>query len=565
MIEPAGPDPLLQGFAPGAPMGRRAGEPVAIERFLGVAAALARRLPQGGHCINACEDRLNFLAGFAAALMTRSITLLPQSRAPQVLRELGRSYSGAYRLADFSDRGDDGRDDSGDLGPHVEVGAWQERYEPMATPAFPRDQTAVILFTSGTTGTPRPHSKTWGSLVAGARALQARVPNVVGASIVGAVPPQHMWGLESTVMLPLQSGCAVDSSCPLLPAEIASALGGIRGPRWLVATPAHLRACALSGQPLPALAGVLCSTAPLPEETAQRIEELGGAPVFEIYGSTETGAIATRRTARTQVFEAVAGIDISVAGDQAVAQGGHLQSPVDLNDVLLAKGGAQFVVQGRAADLVKIGGKRSSLGALTAELNRVSGVLDGVFWLPDPAPGECGASGESRLTAFAVAPGIDKAAIVAHLRDRIDPVFLPRPLMLVESLPRNAAGKLSRDDLKALAASVQDRDAAIRSTIRAQEWQSVPASHPALAGHFPGNPVVPGAWLLALVERAVRQQFGDGLRVLGMPEASFRSPLRPEDRFRIVLDRIAQDRVVFRIEGEAALVADGTLLMRGSP
>lgn len=541
MTVATGMDSLLQDFAPGAPMGRRAGELITIERFLGVAATLARRLPQGGHCINACEDRLNFLAGFAAALMTRSVTLLPQSRAPSVLRELGGSYAGAYRLAD------------------LEVGAWLERYEPMDTPVFPRDQIAVILFTSGTTGTPRPHSKTWGSLVAGARALQARVRNVAGASIVGAVPPQHMWGLESTVMLPLQSGCAVDSSCPLLPAEIAAALAGIEGPRWLVATPAHLRACALSGEALPALAGVLCSTAPLPEETARHIEGLVGAPVFEIYGSTETGAIATRRTARTQFFEVVAGIDISIAGDQAVAQGGHLLSPVELNDMLLAKGRAQFVVQGRAVDLVKIGGKRSSLGALTAELNRVPGVLDGVFWLPDRVPGEYG---ESRLAAFAAAPGISKAAIMAHLRDHIDPVFLPRPLVLVESLPRNAASKLSRDDLQALSASTKDRDTV---TIHAREWQSVAASHPALAGHFPGNPVVPGAWLLALVERAARQQFGDSLQILGMPDTSFRVPLRPEDRFRVVLDRIAHDRIGFRIEGEAALIADGTLLTRGSP
>ena len=531
MIPSAGRDPLLQGYAPGATAGWRAGQPVPVEQFLGRAAALAHRLPQGGHCINACEDRLNFLVVFAAALIARSVTLLPQSRAPKVLRELDELYSGAYRLAD------------------EDVGAWQEGdeagYEPFGVPAFPRDQVAVILFTSGTTGTPRPHAKSWGSLVAGARALQARVPDIVGASIVGAVPPQHMWGLETTVMLPLQSGGAVDASCPLLPAEIAAALAALPAPRWLVATPAHLRACALSAERLPALAGVLCSTAPLPEDTAQRIEELGGAPVIEIYGSTETGAIATRRSARTQVFEAVEGIEIAIAGDQAVARGGHLPVPVELNDLLQSEGGGKFAVQGRSSDLVKVGGKRSSLAALTAELNRIPGVIDGVFWLPDAA------QGEARLTAFAVAPGMEKAAIIAQLRDRIDPVFLPRPLLLVDALPRNAAGKLGRDALKALAAP-------------AQEWQSVPASHPALAGHFPGNPVVPGAWLLALVERAARLQFGDGLQLLGMPDASFRSPLRPDDRFRIVLDRIAQDRVAFRIEGEAALVADGTLLLRCS-
>ncbi len=524
-------DPLVRGFAPGATMGWRGGQPMAIERFLGAAAALACRLPQGGHCINACEDRLNFLTGFAATLMKGTITLLPQSRAVKVMRELGVSYAGAYTLAD------------------ADVAVEQGQSAP--PPSIPRDQLAVILFTSGTTGTPRPHAKTWGALVAGARALRARVPEIAGAAIVGAVPPQHMWGLETTVMLPLQSGCAVDASCPLLPAEIASALAGVPGPRWLVATPAHLRACTLSGQALPALAGMLCSTAPLPADTALRAEELGGAPVIEIYGSTETGAIATRRTARTQVFEAVAGIEISIGAEQAVARGGHLGDAVALNDVLLTGGGTKFTVQGRAADLVKVGGKRSSLSALSAELNRVPGVLDGVFWLPDSASAE---SAHHRVAAFAVAPGIEKAAILAQLRERIDPVFLPRPLLLVAALPRNAAGKLSRDALKALAVPAQEN--------QQQEWQSVPASHPSLPGHFPGHPVVPGAWLLALVERAARHRFGEDLHLIGMPDASFRTPLRPEDRFRIVLDRIAQDRVAFRIEGEAALVADGTLLVR---
>jgi acyl-coenzyme A synthetase/AMP-(fatty) acid ligase len=451
-------------------------------------------------------------------MMAGSVTLLPQSRAPGVLKEI-----------------------DGTLIDDALVGDWKERSDAIDIPSFPPEQAAVTLFTSGTTGTPQAHTKTWGSLVAGARALQERAGIAAGAAIVGAVPPQHMWGLETTVMLPLQSGCAVEASCPLLPAEIAAALAKVPVPRWLVATPAHLRACALSGERLPAAAGMLCSTAALPLETARRAEELGGCAVLEIYGSTETGAIATRRPARTELFEALEGIEIAIDGERAVARGGQLKAAVELNDVLQAAGGARFTVQGRAADLVKVGGKRSSLGALTAELNRIPGVVDGVFWLP--------AASQGRAAAFAVAPGLDKRTILDHLRERVDPVFLPRPLLLVESLPRNAAGKLSRASLEALAS----------------EWQSVPASHPALPGHFPGNPVVPGAWLLELVERAARHRFGDGLEVLGLPAASFRAPLRPEDRFRIVLERTAKDRVAFRIEGEEALVADGTLLMREAP
>jgi len=59
----------------------------------------------------------------------------------------------------------------------------------------------------------------------------------------------------------------------------------------------------------------------------------------------------------------------------------------------------------------------------------------------------------TRLTAFVVAPGVSRAALMSALRQRIDPAFLPRPLYLVPSLPRNATGKLPRSALVELAAS----------------------------------------------------------------------------------------------------------------
>ena len=76
---------LFRGLAPEDPLGWREGHPVSLHRVLRAAQALAPRLPRGGHCINLCDDRLNFIVAFAAALIARATTVLPHSRAPQVL------------------------------------------------------------------------------------------------------------------------------------------------------------------------------------------------------------------------------------------------------------------------------------------------------------------------------------------------------------------------------------------------------------------------------------------------------------------------------------------------
>jgi acyl-coenzyme A synthetase/AMP-(fatty) acid ligase len=61
--------------------------------------------------------------------------------------------------------------------------------------------------------------------------------------------------------------------------------------------------------------------------------------------------------------------------------------------------------------------------------------------------------------AFVVAPGRARSQILAALRARLDPVFLPRPLVLVDALPRNATGKLPRAELRALARGHVERRA----------------------------------------------------------------------------------------------------------
>jgi acyl-coenzyme A synthetase/AMP-(fatty) acid ligase len=416
--------PLLAGHRPEAAFAWHHGAVVTARAFEAAARALAARLPQHPYVVNLCEDRYAFMLGFAAALLARQTTLLPPSRAPEAVND---SCEGrvAYRLTDeevFKSGG---------------VGTDQ----PFLVEA---NQVAAIVFTSGSTGRPVPHAKTWGSLVAGGRALGARL--AAKGSVIGTVPPQHMFGLESTVMLPWQNGLAIHSGRPLLPADLGEANAAVAAPRWLMTSPLHLRACVAARQALPGLAGVVSSTMPLDLQLAQDAERLWNAPIFEIYGSSEAGMIAMRRTAADEAWELCPGVHLTERGGEFEVQGGHIVEPQRIADELRPRDARHFTLHGRKASLVKIAGKRTSLEALNAALGRIDGVHDGAFYLRD---------GATRLGAVVVAPGRSVRALRAALRQHIDPAFLPRPLHLVAALPRNENGKLARQALLELVASLE--------------------------------------------------------------------------------------------------------------
>jgi acyl-coenzyme A synthetase/AMP-(fatty) acid ligase len=443
---------LLSHGAPEAPIAYRDGVPVTALRFLSDARRLARQLPAGNHVLNVCADRYRFTVGLAACLITGRVSLLPSTHTPEVIGQLAGFAPDAFCLTDDA-RCDIGlprvyyleepsaREPSAEELPHVEL-EW-------AVPKIPATQLAAIVFTSGSTGTPLPYRKTWGRLARCVRDGAQRL-GLLGRShvLVGTVPAQHMYGFESTVLLALLSGNAFSAARPLYPADVAAAVAAVPQPRALVTTPVHLRALLASQIDLPALDLLLCATAPLSEELAREVESAFNAPLLEIYGSTETGQIATRRPTESATWRLWPGVRLSVSNQQVIAHGGHVEQSTALCDVIEITGEHEFLLHGRTADLVNIAGKRSSFGYLNAQLNAIPGVLDGVFFLRESA---AGATGVARLGAVVVAPALSVAALTVELRRRIDPVFLPRPLIVVERLPRNATGKLPQQELQDLA------------------------------------------------------------------------------------------------------------------
>jgi acyl-coenzyme A synthetase/AMP-(fatty) acid ligase len=438
--------PLFTHEGPDSIVAWRDKQPIDARRFLADVRDLAQRLPAGRHVLNLCVDRYRFTVGFAASLVAGKCSLLPPAHAPEVIRQLRAFAPDAFCLTDDADCTFDlpllfYRDGVADSG----SGDW---IVPRIDPA----QLAAYIFTSGSTGTPVPHRKTWGRLVRCVQLEAAQLEPLQrrGCAILGTVPPQHMYGFESTVMLPLQSGAALCAARPFFPADIATELDRVPRPRVLITTPVHLRSLVAAEIDLPAVDLIVSATAMLPASLAREIEQRYAVPLLEIYGSTETGEIASRRTALEDQWRLWPGVSLEIIEGRCWAQGGHVEQAIALADEVELRAPDRFVLHGRAADMVNIAGKRSSLSYLNHQLNGIPGVIDGTFFVRDDE--HSSVSGVSRLAALVVAPGLDAAHILAQLRDRIDPVFLPRPLLQVESLPRNETGKLPRQTLHALVA-----------------------------------------------------------------------------------------------------------------
>lgn len=428
--------------APGAVVARRGAAVVTAGRFLADVRALAARLPEDGVALNLCEDRYLALVAFGAALARGQVTLLSADRSAHRQRELAARYPGAYAIADSVET----------VIPAVLAGAFGVGEGTGF--GIPAGRVAAIGFTSGSTGEPAAHAKPWGALVAAARAAAARFgldDPAADATVIGTVPAQHMYGFETTMMLPLQAPVAIHSGPHFYPVEVAEAVAAAPGRRVVVTTPLQLRALVAGG--VSGVSAFISATAPLSPALAAEAEAVLGAPVLEIYGATEMGSIASRRTVGGEEWTLYDGVALRGEGDgfEAVVPG--LEAAVPLADLVSVEADGRFRLIGRRGDMVKRGGKRASLAWLNRVLSEVEGVEDGVFLAPE----DLERNPSARLAAYVVAPGRTPAEIVSALRERVEAVFLPRPVVLVERLPRNAVGKITRHSLEAMRDALPER------------------------------------------------------------------------------------------------------------
>ncbi|HHT9011426.1 TPA: AMP-binding protein [Burkholderia cenocepacia] len=569
--------PLVFHSSPDQTIAWRDGSPVTVRAFVADVARVAAALPAGGHVFNVCRDRYRFAVSLCAALVAGKISLLPSTHTPEMVRQLASFAPDAFCLHDAPDCAIDlprfAYPDAAPGEPAADA--------PFAVPQIDAARIMAYVFTSGSTGAPVPHRKTWGFLVGCVRAAAERLGLLDGraATLIGTVPAQHMYGFESTVLLALIGGLAFSNRQPFYPSDIRDELDALPQPRVLVTSPIHLRALLSAGHALPRAALVLSATAPLSEKLACEAEAALDAPLVEIYGSTETGQIATRRTSQGAAWERFPDIRLDArdapdgddSGPTVWVSGGHVEAPVPMGDALELLGDGRFLLHGRKADLVNIAGKRTSLAYLNHQLNAIAEVVDGVFFMPDeaaPAHGDTALEPVTRLVALVVAPTLSAADLQRALRERIDPAFMPRPLVFVDALPRNETGKLPRDVLAPLVAQHARATGATPTPPAGRDPARTPSSalaftiasdHPALPGHFPGHPVVPGVVLLDHAIHMIGAAMNRPLHAWRLGSAKFLSPVAPGEPLDLAYDAAASGAIRFTVRTGSREVATGVL------
>ncbi|MDC8829458.1 AMP-binding protein [Alteromonas gilva] len=420
---------------------------IETNQFVAHVYLLAENLPAGGYAINLCENRYLFMVGFCAAILRGDVNLLPPNKNIATQKQLSEDYQGCYIIHDGCDI-----DETIAAINVVGVSLTPGDEVDFAIPRIADDQLACISFTSGSTGQSKPNFKYWHTLHRSSAINYAfMVPDCPPTLYqLATMPAQHMWGLETSVLLALFSNICMSDAKPLFPQDIFDALDALPEPRMLASTPVHLRALCASGNAPQPLHSVLCATSPLTVELATEIEQAFAAPLREVYGCSEVGSMAVRRTAVETSWLKFSGLHFGQQGNTTTVTAGHLPQATVLQDVIEFQAPERFVLAGRASDLVKIAGKRGSLFHINQTLLRYKGLEDGIVFYPHAA------TQVTRLVGIvALKEGIKKADLLDFLKQHLDSAFIPRPLYIVDALPREANGKLLRKNIDALHTSLK--------------------------------------------------------------------------------------------------------------
>jgi acyl-CoA synthetase (AMP-forming)/AMP-acid ligase II len=343
-------------------------------------------------------------------------------------------------------------------------------------PEPPATSTALILYTSGTTGPPKGVPISRAAIVAGLDALAEAWAWTKADTLVHGLPLFHVHGLVLGVLGPLRIGSALRHTGRPQPAAYAAAAE--RGGSLFFGVPTVWSR--IAGDPGAARALrsarlLVSGSAPLPVPVFEQLSGLTGHRPVERYGMTETLiTLSTRADGERRpgvVGRPLPGVSTRLMDDgrllpadgEAIGElqvrgpmvfTGYLGRPdadaeaftsdgwFRTGDVVtIAPDGTHRIVGRASTDLIKSGGYKIGAGEVEDALLAVPGVRQAaVIGTAHPDLGE-------QVTAYVVAEGVSEQQLIDHVAGYLSVHKRPRQVVFVDDLPRNPLGKVLKRQL----------------------------------------------------------------------------------------------------------------------
>jgi len=430
MTTPDRPDSYCLRFTSNEtkPLACMAGAALTLGQFRADVDRLATQLHADGDTLISCPGRYAFSVGMLASWLTGKTVVLPPNYLDETLKDIRSRFNITFECDANWARQLPGNNTS------ATHGSWE--------PRLPSDMHAVKLFTSGSTGISKIVTKSVANLLDEARAIAAEFNWPAGPMVAG-VPPQHLYGLTFSILLPWVLGNPWVDDMPRYPGDVLHALQH-NGGKTLISVPTQYQATLADGTDL---RGILCvsAAAPLPGSLAREWQQQHGTDILEIYGSTETGVVAHRQHTSTEIWQTFPQVALSVEQDLLKVDspfvsdeftGGFLTA-----DRVSLAGQGRFHLLGRADTIVKIAGKRVSLTNIEDSICSCDGVAEAAV-IAVPARGLIR---DMAIWAAVVANNdypLSPRQLQSELRDKLDGIEIPRRILVVNQLPRTTSGKL---------------------------------------------------------------------------------------------------------------------------
>jgi acyl-coenzyme A synthetase/AMP-(fatty) acid ligase len=390
------------------------------------------------------QDKTLIAAAMLAALSGGPKLVLPHSFSKQVLLEAQNAIPFSAVLTDYP------MDALTDLQVKAIHPKMLHAEAEAITSCCHPDDPFLTLFTGGSTGKPTLWSKTPRNIITEALYLSQTFNITDDDIILSTVPPQHIYGLLFSVMIPLVTSCKVVSQIYAFPREILNGLFK-HDASILVSVPIHYRALSVDDLKELPLRMAFSSAGVLHKEDAELFCRKTGLDITDIYGSTETGGIASRGIlADGQAWKSFDIVEWTINNEMLHVRSDFLspELPRDEKRFFVTADraeyaeGQRFTLHGRLDDIVKVGGKRVDLADVQNKLKQITGIRDAiVVALPTN-------SGRGSEIAALVAGKVDASHLRQRLSQLCEPYAIPRHIAIVESIPTLPTGKYDRTSIE---------------------------------------------------------------------------------------------------------------------